>query len=255
MKIELFKILRKKEFLILMCMLSFPILFSLLMSVGVIKSGDIATGPLSLPNLVTTAFGFFEQIGALGLITGILAVSILSTEVDNHHVLLYFPRISSRKRLYTQKALALTISFTIWFLCFVLVACLSYLVLVLTKSSEVSGLIIDEYSIQWLIALLGIYVYVIFIMQFALFLGAYLKPIISILCLLGIIYGSLLLSGVPWLGYLFPVHYMQSAMDGIGKVTGTPTVLINYAASIVLSLIYVVLFNILGRKRISRIEV
>jgi hypothetical protein len=253
-KIELFKIFRKKEFFILACMLILPIIFGLLMLTGTIKSGNVGTGSLSLPGFAAVVFGFFEQLGVLGLLTGILAVSTLSTEIDNHHVLLYFPRISSRKRLYSEKILALTIAFTIWFFCFVFVACLAYWMLVFNGSGEVSGLMTDSVTLEWAICLLATYFYVVFIMHFALFLGSYQKPTVSIICLLGLVYGGLLLSKVPGLGHLLPIHYMQAAMEVIGN-NETVSVLTNYAISVALSLLYMAICSFLGRRRISRIEV
>lgn len=255
MRIELYKIARKKEFIVLMCMLAFPVVFCLLFLSGSVKSGDVSTGPLGILGFTAVTFGFFEQLGALGLIVGILTVSTLSSEIDNHNILLYFPRISSRKRLYSNKASALTFTFTIWFLLFLLVSVLSYLLLTFLNNAEVSGLIFDSFSPGFALALLATYVYLLFIMNFTLFIGSYLKPLVSILYLLGIIYGSMLLQGVPVIGYLFPLHYMQLAMQDLGSQTNLLPVFSNYTISIGLCLVYIVAFHFLGRRRIVRLEV
>lgn len=255
MKIELFKIIRKREFVVLMCMLCLPIVFGLLLFAGAIKSTDVSAGALSLPGLMAVTVGFFEQLGILGIIVGIVAVSTLSMEIDNHNVLLYFPRLSSRKRLYVNKVLALSISFTIWFFLFLLICCFSYLFLFFFGSPEVSGLITDAYTPGWISSLFGTYVYLLFIINFALFIGSYLKPLVSILCLLGILFGSILLHPVPVIGHLLPVHYMQVAMNHLSTKAGVPSVITNYAIAIAMSFIYTLVFTLLGRKRMASIEV
>ena len=254
LKIELYKIMRKKEFIILMCMLLSPLIFSVLIYTGHIKAGDIDVGALSLPGFIAIVFGFFEQLCVLGLITGILAVSTLSAEIDCRHVLLYFPRIPSRKRLYLEKSIALTIAFAIWFLCFTVVSTASYCLLLFGGSNEVSGVITDEHTIEWLLATASTFFYILFIMQSALFIGAFQKPLVSILCLLGITYGSILLCNIPGLGNLLPVHYSQAAMELLGK-NSTKLVLTNYTISIAVSLLYILLTNFIGRKRVLRLEV
>ncbi|MDR1753695.1 MAG: hypothetical protein LBR74_02170 [Eubacterium sp.] len=254
-RIELFKIFRKKEFSVLMFTLLLPLAFAFLIYAGAVKSSDVSSGPLALPGLMAVTFGFFEQLGALGIIAGIMAVSTLSSEIDNHNVLLYFPRLISRKKLYVNKVLALTIAFTVWSALFLLVCAIAYFFLTYSGSAEVSGQISDISTPAWLSSMLATYVYLLFIINATLLIGAFCKPMVSILALLGILFGSILLHPLPIVGNLLPIHYMQVAMNHLNTVADIPIVILNYTISIMMSLVYIVIFAILGRRKIARLEV
>ncbi len=253
-KIEMFKILRKKEFVIIACTLIMPIAFALLFAFA---PGFIIQYPFGglvprLPFAVTT-MGFFSTFGIYGILFGILSTTLISGEIASHYTLLYFPRLTSRKRMFSAKLNALALTAFVWFVLFSIVSLLSYSLVTLGPKEVTSGAFTDESTLYWVMNLICMLFDLLFYVSVISFLGLYLSPMVNILVSLVVVYGSTFLYSVPILGYLLPAFYQKSAMDQVNLQNYSGLIWMTVGCVLVSSA-YFAAAHIFGRKKISKLE-
>jgi len=111
----------------------------------------------------------------------------------------------------------------------------------------------DESTLYWVLNAICFLFELFFIVGIMLLLGLYLNNMVSILVSLAIVYGSVLFSEIPILCYVLPSYYKKMAMDCV-DLSNTSS-LVGYTLGCVLvSLAYLIIAQVVGRKKISHLE-
>ena len=116
-KAELFKMTRRKEFVLVVCSLllslGLPIAFSLAPQSFAI---DYAFGD-KIPLIAYSSLGyaFWGAIGVFTLLFSLLAVGLSSAEIESHYFYLYFPKVDKRGNVYKSKMIVLIVFSIVWY--------------------------------------------------------------------------------------------------------------------------------------------
>jgi len=253
-KVEMFKMIRKRETKIIFCLLALPIVFSILFAnvpafVIQYPFGD------KIPQLpfAVTVFAFFSTLGIYGVVFSILTTSTLSSEISSHHTLIYFPRIASKKRLFSAKLYVLLVVVFIWFALFMILSMFGYNLIQTSSKAVFTQTFTDESTLYWVLISLCFLFELFFIVGIMLLLGLYLNNMVSILVSLALVYGSVLFSEIPVLCYVFPSYYKKMAMDCV-DLNNTSSLIRYTLGCVAVSLLYLIIAQIIGRKKITRLE-
>ena len=253
-KVEMFKMIRKRETKIIFCLLALPILFSVLFANVPAFVVDYPFGD-KIPQLpfAVTVFGFFSTLGVFGLVFSILATSTLSSEISSHHTLLFFPRLASKKKLFSSKLYVLLVVVLIWFALFIVSSMVGYILTQNSDKAVYAKTFTDESTIYWVLNAVCFLFELFFIVGVVLLLGLYLNNMVSILVSLAIVYGSVLFSEVPVLCYALPSYYKKMAMDCV-DLNNTSSLIGYTLGCVAVSLVYLLISQVVGRKKISMVE-
>lgn len=248
-KIEILKLLKRKDILILASMLIIPIFYS----VGAFLELSLITYNSSNKEyalkFVVSMFEFVYLISIYMFILSICSAQSLAGEISNKSILYYMQRVNDRKKIYKAKKIALiTIFSTICILFVLLTIVLFYLFLIHRKDIAIPIFFIQEELIYLIIRFLIIYLFYITIISYCLFLSSFLKKnhvvIMSALSIVICMY----LQYIPILKYLSPTYYITE----ISNVTQYDGNILNIVVmSILVNIIYNIVFDTSGIKKLN----
>lgn len=255
-KIELIKLIKRKDWLAFLALVGISILFS---------TAIFTEGYLGAPNQ-STVFWMNTQAwnsSALfisPLVAAFFASRIFASEIENGSILLYTNKYRNRGRLYTAKSLALSTFVTVTFVAMCLVNTAIYYLLSTSKSIYISGQFFGENVGMLLMGIIAIYLMSFLLAsQFALFLGAYCKPTLS----LGIVFLFVLVLHfsyrIPILNQLNPWYYVVRISNDISSTTEKVFVDTSKMAELFLSFlfliaIYLIIFQFAGRRKFQNMD-
>lgn len=255
-KIEVVKLIKRKDWLALMALVSISILFG----AAVISNGYQGISNQSALFWIYTQALNSSVLFITPLVFAFVASRILASEIENGSILLYTNRYRNRGKLYLAKSLAL-VSFTaITFLVMCLVNMAIYYTLVVQNPAIASGLFFGENTTMLFLALFTLYISsFILASQFALFLSAFCKPtpVIGIMFLVVLVLHNTF--KIPVLHNLNPSYYVVRIGNDITATT--EKVAVNYSevsnlliSFVLLAAICVILFNLFGKKKFQKMD-
>ena len=255
-KIELEKIIKRKDIFILFIFLGISILIA--SSVLSPEYKDI--------NNQSAIYWTCKQIfnSSIFMISPMLSAYIgtkmLSSEITNESIILYTIRIKDRKCIYIGKSLALLTFITIIFIMVILINLSTYYIIVVKNPLIASNTFWGENSIYIIITIIMLYISsFVLSAEFALFLGAFFNQTksISIVFLVSLFLNNTF--KVPFIRLINPLYYLIRFSDEITSSTGV--IEINFSHKIILIalfsilfFIYICIFNIIGSNKFKRIE-
>lgn len=255
-KIELEKIIKRKDIFIIFIFLGISILIA--SSVLSPEYKDI--------NNQSAIYWTCKQIfnSSIFMVSPMLSAYIgtkmLSSEITNESIILYTIRIKDRKCIYIGKSLALLTFVTIIFIMVILINLLIYYIIVVKNPLIASNTFWGENRIYIIITMIMLY-FSSFVLsaEFTLFLGAFFNQTksISIVFLVSLILNNTF--KVPFIRLINPLYYVIRLSDEITSTTSS--IEINFSHKIIfiilfsiLSFAYICIFNIVGSDKFKRSE-
>jgi ABC-type transport system involved in multi-copper enzyme maturation permease subunit len=255
-KIEVIKLIKRKDWLALMALVGISILFG----AAVISNGYKGISNQSALFWIYTQAFNSSALCFTPLVFAFVASRILASEIENGSILLYTNRYRNRGRLYLAKSLALTSFTAITFLAMCLVNMAVYYILVVQNPAIASGQFFGENTAMLFWGLFTLYLSsFILASQLSLFLSVFCKPtpIIGIMFVVVLVLHNTF--KIPLLYNLNPWYYVVRIGNDIAATTKKVTV--NYSevsslliAFVLLTAICVILFNLLGKRKFQKMD-
>ncbi|MBU3110229.1 hypothetical protein [Clostridium lacusfryxellense] len=253
-KIEIFKLIKRKDWLALLALVA----ISLLLGVAVLSKSY--KGPINQSALFWTSSQIINSTSLFitPMIFAFIGSRILASEIEDGSILLYTIRFRNRMKIYLGKSLAIISFATIAFLMDFIINIAIYYVFVCQNPSIGTGKFLGINTLSLVIVTLALYVATfILIAQFSLFLGAFFKPA----AVIGIIFATALVvmntTKVPYFRNLNPMYYVVRINDVV--LDKTSQIVVNYSEKlnlffllVLLSVIYIIIFNILAVKKLEK---
>lgn len=254
--IEIVKLIKRKDWLTLLALVSISILFG----AAVISNGYVGVSNQSALFWIYTQAFNSSVLCFTPLVFAFVASRILASEIENGSILLYTNKYRNRGRLYLAKSLALTAFTVITFFVMCLVNTAVYYVFVNRNPVIASGRFFGENTVMLFLGLFTLYLSsCILTSQLSLFLSAYCKPapVIGIMFMVVLILHNSF--KMPVLYNLNPWYYVVRIGSDITATT--EKVAVNYsevgrilAPFVLLSAICLILFNFLGSRKFQNMD-
>lgn len=255
-KIEVVKLIKRKDWLALMALVSISILFG---------AAAISNGYKGVSNQSALYWIYTQALNSsifcfTPLVFAFVASRILASEIENGSILLYTNRYRNRGQLYLAKSLALASFTAITFLVMCLVNMAVYYILVVQNPAIASGRFFGENTTMLFLALFTLY-FSSFILtsQLALFLSVFCKPapVIGIMFMVVLVLHNTF--KIPVLHNLNPWYYVVRIGNDISAIT--EKVAVNYSEVsnlliyfALLAAICVIIFNLFGKRKFQKMD-
>lgn len=247
-KIEMTKLLKRKDWLALLALAGINLLFGM----------AILSGSYQGPKNQSVLFWICTQILNASmlcftpLIFSFMGARILSAEIENASILLYLDKFRNRKRMYAAKSASLLFFSVITFIFLFLINLATYYIVYFGNKSFFSNQFLGENTAGIFITMAILYVSSFLLTsQLSLCLGTFLKPtpVIGIMFLITMVCHNTY--RLPVLRFINPWYYIVRIG---GDICGTTQqISINwkqmtgsFGAFILLSIMYLILFYIVG---------
>lgn len=220
-RLELFKLLRKKESYLLFTMWLIPLVYAW----GFFSGSDSFTyrgdHAISCLDWLQIMFAMLYQFFIFYVFVVIIAARSLSGEIDDHSILLYVPRVNDRRRLYAAKALSITAFVSLAVGVYLMVCIASYYGLMARVPRLASG---EFWRYQdspgVLLFLVEVFLSFVLVALVTLLLCTYLKPMLCVATTSVLLIAMTVLSQVAPVAYLLPSFYMVRLLDVVLGNTG-----------------------------------
>lgn len=255
-RIEFYKLIRKREFWIIVATMLLSILLPLVLALASDSySISYAFGAV-IPQVAYHVIGyaFWEVLGIFVLLFAILTIGLTSTEIESHYFYLYFPRVNDRSRVFRAKLTVILLFATVWYLLYTVVFnSVGYVVLNNVRPDMAGGFFSDGSHNYWFCMWILYYFELVFYICLSVLLGFKMKPLPAIITVLIVFYICMFFHNLPLVRYIVPEYYKQCAInsDSLSTLSATYLYTILYCGIIIVisGFMYT-----LGNKRISDIE-
>lgn len=253
-KVEMIKLVKRKDYLALLGILAIGILFAT----------SILSDSYEGPHQQSALFWIVTQVSNASIlfvcpiIMAFISSRTLAAELESGNISLLNTRVRNRKNIYLGKSLAVACFSVVLFIVTVLMDTILYYLMAAKSNGYASGKFFDTNTELLLCTLLAFFLFAYyFIAQYSLFLGAFVKPAISI----GIAFFTVLLIQntykVPILKYLNPWYYVITIANDVISTTeaigmSAIDMGMNVMKLLLLCIIYTLIFNLLAICKLKR---
>ncbi|WMJ89084.1 ABC transporter permease [Anaerocolumna sp. MB42-C2] len=253
-KVEILKLIKRNDYLSMLAILGIGILFA---ASAMSNSYVGPTGQNALfwavTQILNASIFFIAPI-----IMAFAGTRILSTELENGSISLLNYRIRNRKNMYIGKSLAITSFSVLIFLVSSASNIFFYYVFVCQNQQYATVDFIGENAQLLSYVLIATFFSSYFlVVQYALFLGTYLKPTLTIGCVFFTVLVVHNTFNLPLIRYFNPWYYIIELSNDVVNTTdkiNTQGININslFISHIVLCIGYAIIFNLLGMKKLEK---
>jgi ABC-type transport system involved in multi-copper enzyme maturation permease subunit len=247
-KIEILKLIKRKDIWIIMTMLGIPMLYS----IGVYAHSSVITyngeGKEYALSFITNMFRFVYMVFIYIFLISLSTSKSLAGEIEDKSILLYTQRINNRKRIYIQKGLSLISAFSLISILFYITSLAMFYLFAVKRTDIISSVFFRKEELFMLISsFISIYLYYVFTINLSLMLSTFMKQN-NVLITYSILFIVLTyLQQFPYVKYLSPGYYISKISEiGSGDTLGISKILI---PCIIIHLIYSLIFNLIGIKK------
>lgn len=244
-KVELVKIIKRKDIILLIIMSLIPLFYS----IGFASGSDIVTyigEPMDAISFAASMTEMLHMVFLFYLFVCFTSSRSLAGEIQDKTLLFYIPRVKSRTTFYTAKICSLMTTSVFMFLIYIIISILSYFAF-LSKTDIANGLLFSAESILENVMSIFSFIYAItlsgmFIFTLSTKLKANACVVVYLLVFVGFIYGTQI---VDVMKYFSPFHYITEFYvkgANIGALFALNTLLF-LVGTIVLNMIGIKTFN------------
>lgn len=249
-EIELYKILKRKDFWILNTMIIIPIFYA----IGVATHSSIVTyeGTEKSYGLkyFVDMYSFIYMIFIYFFLLSMSVIRSLRGELENKSIRLYSQRINSRKKIYLSKNLAMVAAFSLVTLFVAMVSILVYYTLVMQRTDISEASFIHGDELGYLFAnFFSVYLFFLWSIFYSFMLSTYLKSGTALGIYALTVVAGMYIKEFPYVKFLSPAYYTQRIMD-----TSQDAIWILLAMTAV-TVFYCLLFYIAGRNRLEKSDI
>lgn len=258
--LELYKIIKRKESILLFGMLLLPILYGFGFKSGSSNFQYNGTGLVSCLDWLRIMTSMVSQISIFYIFMSIISVRSLSTEIEDSSIHLYIHRVNDRKKIYFSKFMALFIYSIVCYLAFIVFSIGCYYVLMKDVTNISSNTFFATiFSAECIMSVVEIYFSFIFMISLSLLLSTYFKPLVCVAITLLEHIVSLFVSQLPYVCYISPWFYNNKMTDNMfpdDNSIGNPKLVfftdnnfVIFTCCIIVYVISIIVMNYFGRKK------
>ncbi len=253
LKIEIKKMLKRKDFLIFSTMLFIPILYS----VGVAFNSSVITYEANTKtyalDFCNSMFIFVYMVFIYFIFLSLTSIKSLRGEIENKSIRLYTQRINDRKKIYFYKNISCVVLLTIVCILFIIISLVLYYLFVTKRTDIATFEFIKINELGYIImSFLSIYFFFIISIFYSLMLSMYVKSnlanVIYILTFIACMY----IKEFPYIQYLVPSYYIQS-LTSILKYSSNSINTFYILCGI--TFIYCIICYLLGRNKFEKSDI
>lgn len=215
-RLELFKILRKKESYLFFAMWAIPLIYG--WGFGTRNENFIYRGtePNTALDWIQTMSSMCYQSFIFYIFLVIIAGRALGGEIDEGSLLMYIPRVNNRGRIFAAKLVALVLLATGTFLVYLAVSFAVYY-LILTGLPHLAsgefGHSVDSTGLVLFVVM--VYLSFVLVAVLSLLLSLYLKPLLAIATATVIMLAVNIAAQIPPAAYVNPWYYLRRMLDSL----------------------------------------
>lgn len=213
-KIECYKMIKRKDFYIMMSMIFIPILYAVGLAMNIGSITYVGKEKISGLSFATEMYVFVYMCFIYFVILSVCVIRSLKGEIENKSIQLYVQRIQNRKKLYLAKNMAYTILVignALLFLCISIVC----FYLFLTSRSDIAVLELfrrGELSYCF-IKMIGIVLSFLFTLNFSMFLSTYRRSFEAMGIFVFVWLASMYLKEFYMIQYFVPIYHLEKILN------------------------------------------
>ena len=252
-KIELLKLIKRKDIWVLFLIIGIPIFYS----IGVYTNSTIITYESSEKeyalNFVVSMFEFCYMVFIFLFKLSLNTARTFAGEIDDKSILLFLPRINNRKKIYFCKKNAIITIFSLISLIFIIVTLLLYYLLVVKRTDIATNIFYIKDELIYLIArFISIYLVYIFVIGLSMCLSPFFKQISVVIFTAIVLVINMYMQHFPIIKYLSPTYYASEVFNFKGD---NKFLLILLFGSILITTFYNIIFDVIGIKKFIRKDI
>jgi len=248
--IELYKIIKRRDFLLLNTMIIIPIFYA----VGAASNSSIVTyeGADKTYGLkyFVDMYSFIYMIFIYFFLLAISVIRSLRGELENKSIRLYTQRINNRRKIYLSKNLAMITAFSFVTALFAVISILVYYLLVVRRTDIAELRFIRLEELSYIISnFLGVYLFFIWSILYSFMLSTFLKSGSALgIYALTIVLG-MYVKEFPYVKYISPAFYTQNILDSsVGAIR-------NLLLMTIVIIVYCTIFFFVGRNKLEKSDI
>lgn len=248
-KIEFSKIVKRKDFLLMISMMFIPIMYSVgiaMNSKSITYVGEQKVYSLSFASEMYT---FVYMCFVYFIILSVCVVRSLKGEIENKSIQLYTQRINNRKRLYLAKNIAYLVLVVANTLVFIITSIICFYLFLVKRTEIATPELFKRGEILYcFINIAAILLCFIFTVNVSMFLSAYRKSFEAMVIFVFIWLAFVYLKEFAYIKYFIPIYYVEKIINSpIGKCEWK-----NFLILLIIISIYSIISIILGRKKFEK---
>lgn len=213
-KIELIKLAKRKDMLLLLLMPVMSLFYSIGYASGVEEITYTGEMTLDAFSFIGTMIQMVHAVFIFYIFFGFIVARSLSSEIEDKSMLFYLPRLKSRGAIYYAKGVALVTVILISLVFFIAVSLWSYYGFLITRADVANGLLFQADKIFFNIAAILCFIYIlVFSICLLLALSTRLKLFIALSVYILIIIVFVYVSQFEAVQYLSPLYYIRAVFD------------------------------------------
>ena len=233
-KIELIKIIKHKDFLLMVSMLFIPIMYSIGLAMNSKSFTYVGGQKVSGLAFASEMYTFVYMCFIYFIILSVCVIRSLRGEIENKSIQLYTQRINNRKKIYLAKNTAYLILAVITTLIFIITSIICFYLFTIRRAD-----------------ILAILLCFIFTVNISLFLGAYKKSFQAMGIFIFVWLAFMYLKEFSYVKYFVPIYYVEKIVNSdVGKCEWKCL-----GVLLMLVSIYSVFGIILGKKKFEKSDI
>lgn len=225
-RIELYKIIKRKDFLLMLSMIFIPIMYGVGLASNSHSFSYDGTSKVTALGYASEMMVFVYMCFIYFVILSVCVIRSLKGEVENKSILLYVQRINNRKIIYFSKMMAYGILQLIITAIFILVSVICYKVFLVQRKDIASGLFYqNDEMVQIICTVIAILLCFIFTITVSLFLSAWLKSFQAMGVFIFLWLGLMYVKEFGLIKYLAPIYYVENIIDSSTSINSVKQLL------------------------------
>lgn len=251
-KIEFIKIVKRKDFLLMLSMIFIPIMYSIGLAMNSKSFTYVGEHKVSALTFASEMYTFVYMCFVYFVILSVCAVRSLKGEIENKSIQLYAQRVNNRKKLFFAKSVAYHILVIGSALIFVLVSLVCfYLFMIRRKDVAVFDFCRQGEFIYCVVNMLSILLCFIFTINASMFFCAYRKSFEAMGIFIFMWLAFMYLKELSYIKYFIPIYYVEKIVNSdVGSCDWKSLIIL-----FVLVSVYSVSSMILGWKKFEKSDI
>ncbi len=209
-RIELFKIVKRKDFWLMLSMIFLPIMYAVGLSNNAESFSYEGTERVSALGYASEMMVFVYMCFIYFIILSVCVIRSLKGEIENKSILLYVQRVKNRKDIYSSKFIAYILLLLVITVLFIMTSIIFYKSLLVQRQDVASGLLLQSGELVSIsCTIISIILCFIFTISVALFLSAWLKSFQAMGVFIFLWLGLMYVKEFTVVNYLAPIHYVE----------------------------------------------
>lgn len=229
MKIELYKLIRKKLVWVLLLINLLPLMYAMALRFHW-SFVSVSVEGFSVVNFVSTMWTMVFIFGVPLFVLLFLSAGLLASERTEGQLMLAVTRVANRSKILEGKFLAVTMLTTLFFIINILCSVLSFYFFIYGSvyflPMEMNSSLLSE-----IVLILGVYIFILLLCYLVLLCSTKLSMVVSVVVVLLMYAGFSIMNYLPYVKYILPGYW---ALNSIEFSSGTWILLLQVSINLLL---------------------